>query len=369
MRSIRRLLGRRARRLARAERLERAERWGAAASAYRSALAWNDRDAHVHFRLGRALEKSGNLIGAVTAYQSAIARDGQHDRWHFRLGRALEQTGQVAAARHAYRRAEKLQPRPPKVEGRRGKQLPYLKRAELGVLPKAAYAYGVFRAARDAEALGITRITAIEFGVAGGRGLLRLEQHAADVETMTGDKIDVVGFDTGEGLLAAADHRDMPYGFAEGSYRMDEETLRGRLERAELILGDATETFPRFLASSPATIGFMSFDMDHYTPTAAVLGRVGDEAIHHRFLPRAAVYFDDVVGPFGRDYNDFTGELLAIHEFNRDHDRIKIAEDRHFRTLQHNLSWHHSMYVMHRFAHPEYGRYLGGDRTHNLALR
>ncbi|MGI9484529.1 MAG: hypothetical protein ACR2RF_01345 [Geminicoccaceae bacterium] len=48
--------------------------------------------------------------------------------------------------------------------------------------------------------MGHNRITAIEFGVAGGSGLLVPEGHAERVVREIGIKIDIVGFDLGSGL-------------------------------------------------------------------------------------------------------------------------------------------------------------------------
>src|SRR5215207_985617 len=48
-------------------------------------------------------------------------------------------------------------------------------------LDRPHYGYGLLKAAELARRLGYARISAIEFGVAGGNGLLSLERHAARV--------------------------------------------------------------------------------------------------------------------------------------------------------------------------------------------
>src|SRR3954468_22827689 len=88
---------------------------------------------------------------------------------------------------------------------------PVATRIHYGVFPYAHYAYGVYYAARSAASLGIPRIMAIEFGVAGGRGLVALEQASAEIERDTGIGIDVVGFDSGEGMPPAVDYRNLPH--------------------------------------------------------------------------------------------------------------------------------------------------------------
>src|SRR6185295_610455 len=73
-------------------------------------------------------------------------------------------------------------------------------KVEYGIYPYAHYAYGVYWSAQLASRLGIPRITAIEFGVAGGRGLVALETCAAEIGNALGVTIDVVGFDAGVGM-------------------------------------------------------------------------------------------------------------------------------------------------------------------------
>ena len=71
-------------------------------------------------------------------------------------------------------------------------------KVQYGIYPRPHYAYGVYWAAYLASCIGIPRITAIELGVAGGRGLVALEAACAEIGTFLGVKIDVVGFDAGE---------------------------------------------------------------------------------------------------------------------------------------------------------------------------
>src|SRR5947207_261742 len=64
-----------------------------------------------------------------------------------------------------------------------------------------AYLLGLVTAAEEAHNQRVAEISAIEFGVAGGSGLLALQNEAEDVERETGVKIKVYGFDAGqEGL-------------------------------------------------------------------------------------------------------------------------------------------------------------------------
>jgi hypothetical protein len=102
----------------------------------------------------------------------------------------------------------------------------YSFRARLGLLaPKPEYAHCVYAGAFLGKSLGYSKISVIEFGVAGGRGLTALERHAEIIGREMGIEIEVYGFDTGKGLPKSDDYRDLPYIWREGFYKMDVEKL------------------------------------------------------------------------------------------------------------------------------------------------
>lgn len=337
--------------------------------AYQQAL---DRDPHVlewYEQLGRLRRARGDWVGAADAYRGASLRAPHRpDLLHW-WGDSVSKTQDLATASHLLQRADRLalaqQPsrRPPST------RLPFPRRIQLSLVRRPQYAYGLHKGCVLASQLGVPRVTAVELGVAGGNGLVALERHAAELEELIGVEVDVVGFDTGEGLFEPADHRDMPYFFAKGSYAIDLPALTARLERARLVIGDAADTFGDFLRADAAPVAFLSFDMDVYSATSGVLRHLADGATETRFLPRVPVYFDDVSGHQGQDYNPYTGELLAIEEFNAANEQTKLAEDRTFRTWPMNLAWHHGTYTLHRFAHPAYGTYVSSADASSLGLR
>lgn len=232
-------------------------------------------------------------------------------------------------------------------------------RLALDALPRPWYGYGVYHAALLAQRLNIPEITAFEFGVATGAGLVALERVAEEVEAVTGTKVRVYGFDTGAGMPEHSDYRDLPYIWRKGYYRMDVDAVKGRLRRAELILGDVAVTLPQFLARPDVPpIGFVSFDMDYYSSTVAAFGIF--EGPHERYLPRVLCYFDDVVGPDSQLHCEDVGELLAIAEFNRlprNHRIRPIHGLASKRPLQ--SAWAPKMFTYHRFDHPAYDTYIG----------
>lgn len=225
-------------------------------------------------------------------------------------------------------------------------------RASNGAL-RPNYTWGVLHAGHMAKSLGVPRISVMEFGVAGGNGLVALE-HAADlVEKQIGTKIDVYGFDTGVGLPKTRDYRDLPSLYPEGGYRMDVPALKARLTRAKLILGDVAETLPDFQESKPAPVGFMSIDVDYYTSTQAVLKLLDSST--DILMPRIHCHFDDILGPTCSEY---TGERLAMNEFNADHEQRKISPIYGFKHLlippHSHQEWVEQAFIAHIFDHELY---------------
>lgn len=222
------------------------------------------------------------------------------------------------------------------------------------------YAYGAWAAVELATSLRLPAVTMIELGVAGGNGLVELERLSRELEAERGIATHVAGFDLGTGMPAPTDHRDSPYVWQEGFFRMDEAALRERLDRADLLLGDVAETGPAFLASSPPPIGFVSFDLDYYSSTAAALEALLQSANHDRYLPRVLCYFDDTVGPHSEMHSEFTGELLAIDEFNRRQTSRKLARISGLRYKVEPCGgpWVDGMFVLHLFDHPLYNAYV-----------
>jgi hypothetical protein len=223
---------------------------------------------------------------------------------------------------------------------------------------RANYLHGVLHAARLASVLGIPTISALEFGVAGGRGLLALEKASVYAGEAFDVSIDVYGFDSGRGLPKPTDFRDCPNLFLEGQFPLDEARLAARLERAELILGLVDETVSAFMERPPAPIGFVSFDLDLYSSTVSAL-RVF-EAGAELMLPRVQCYFDDITG---FTYADHNGERLAISEFNAANALRKVspiyAAEFYVPQRESHALWVRKLYMAHILDHPRYNDYDG----------
>ncbi|WP_099867847.1 hypothetical protein [Pararhizobium haloflavum] len=218
---------------------------------------------------------------------------------------------------------------------------------------KPMYAWGVLQAAALAKVLGVPGITVIEFGVAGGAGLLAMEHCAEAAEQCTGVKIDVLGFDSGQGLPEPIDHRDQPNMWFAGQLPMDETTLRAALRRSQLIIGDVSTTVTEHIGKIRYPVGFVSFDLDLYSSTRNALTLFSYDS--ERYLPRVSCYFDDI---FGYTYNEFCGERLAIAEFNQESETRKLSPISGLKffvpKLVANEMWVESMYFAHVFDHDNY---------------
>jgi hypothetical protein len=202
-------------------------------------------------------------------------------------------------------------------------------RALWDISPRPNYLNGLLLAAHQAQSEGVEEIAAVEFGVAGGNGLLVLQSEAEAVEKETGVRIAVVGFDNGPNGLPAliGDYRDHPDAWQPGDYPMDYEKLRAKLSsRTQLILGNVRDTVPAFVGNRSAPpVGFISLDLDLYSSTVHALKILTLPGA--RILRRTFLYLDDVELTI---CHRFAGELLAIDEFNQGSHNIKIDRLRGF---------------------------------------
>src|SRR3954449_11038348 len=105
-----------------------------------------------------------------------------------------------------------------------------------GVDTRPQYLWPLLHAAHAARGLGIPEIAALEFGVAGGNGLLAMERAAATATQLSGTRIAIYGFDTGEGMPQPSDPRDARWLLPAATFTMDVGALRARLGTAQLVL-------------------------------------------------------------------------------------------------------------------------------------
>lgn len=212
-------------------------------------------------------------------------------------------------------------------------------------LPRMHYARCMWYAVEEAKKMGYDSISVIEFGVAAGNGLINCEFHAKEISRIFGINIEVYGFDSAEGLPKQnCGYKDMIHYWQGGSYHMDRELLEERLQFARLIIGDINTTTKNFIEKySPAPIGCVLVDVDYYSSTVPIMKLLETED-HTNFLPRIYMYFDDV-----SPHYQFSGETLAIREFNQRNKDIKISPEV---TIFDNYEM--KIKTCHRFMHEKY---------------
>ena len=234
----------------------------------------------------------------------------------------------------------------------------YVDRLAIGELDRPHYGYCILQAAKLATMLKYPKVSVVEFGCGGGNGLLNAEMHIREIMNFVPVEIELYGFDMGTGLPPPRDYRDMPHYFRRGQYKMDRQALERRLTKAKLVIGDVKATCATFFREyNPAPIGCMFHDLDFYSSTKDALTLLDADASH--FLPRIFNYFDDILGDDIWLCNEFTGERLAIEEFNQERPSKKFSKCHHLPFLYPNSSWPHQIYVCHDFGHPRYNDFVG----------
>jgi len=234
---------------------------------------------------------------------------------------------------------------------------PYTYQVDKGLIEHSHYAYCCLHAANQAKALGINTISAIEFGCANGVGLIALEKITKKITRITGVKFEIYGFDSGEGLPAPKDYRDLPYHWKEGFFSMDQKALEAKLTKSQIIFGDVCATAKTFIDTyKPAIIGCIFHDLDYYSSTKGSFQIFNSD--EKNFLPRIFNYFDDIIGTELELYNDWTGERLAIKEFNERNKNQKFSPAYHLTSKPNSPYWYHQIYIHHLLKHPNYNTYL-----------
>lgn len=227
----------------------------------------------------------------------------------------------------------------------------YRAKVDFDLVVRQQYAFPILYAADAAKRYGYKAVTLIEFGVAGGAGLLNMCRIAERTQKATGVEFRVFGFDTGKGMPPPIDYRDLPESFQAGDFPMNTQRLRQALpDFAKLIIGDIADTVPEFLRSldEETPIGFVAVDVDYYSSAKKALAVLGGSP--KLYLPIVPVYLDDI-GVDGS--NPWTGELLAVDEFNRDNKFRKIAPFTLLRSRRifKNTQWIDRMFAAHIHDH------------------
>lgn len=245
-----------------------------------------------------------------------------------------------------------------KIKSLARRRIAYSDRIEDDDVPRPHYAYCIYKATLLAKSLGYPRISIIEFGVAGGNGLVNIELHARELHTEFGVEYEIYGFDSGKGLPEPEDYRDLTYVWKPGFYTMDIEALESRLTVARLVIGQIRDTAVTFFSTfKPAPVGCVLIDLDYYSATRDAL-LIFDNSPEF-YLPRIYCYCDDIHGGGLRAASEYTGELRAIKEFNDSHETRKIGKELGLHWLRNRPSrWNEQIFIYHDFCHPHYNEFV-----------
>jgi hypothetical protein len=232
-------------------------------------------------------------------------------------------------------------------------------------IERSNYAYCCYHAASLASKLGHSKMSVIEFGCAGGTGLIALEAICKKVSAMTGVEIEIFGFDTGEGLPEPKDYRDLPYNWERGFYKMKKDILEPKLQKSTIVYGNVEDTINTFIKNyNPAVIGCAFHDFDYYSSTKAAFQLFTED--ESCFLPRSFHYFDDIIGGEVSLFNSWTGERLAINEFNGENDLRKFDICHHLIAKKTIQTWYHQIRILHMFKHPQYCQFVSAEHQLNI---
>jgi hypothetical protein len=231
------------------------------------------------------------------------------------------------------------------------------------LLVRRQHAYGLLKAADEARARGLSEVTAVELGVASGTGLLNICALGERITKETGVRFRVAGFDGGEGMPPPADFRDHPELYKEGWFPMDRAALEAKLPaNAELHIGPVGETMHAFVEGlgPRAPLGFATLDVDFYSSSKGALRLF--EGRPDGYLPFVPVYVDDLALA---THTRFAGELLAIREFNDEHELRKLDWDWNLANTRvfKRAEWLTHMFKLHVLDHPERTDLSGAAET------
>ena len=113
---------------------------------------------------------------------------------------------------------------------------------------------------------------------------------------------------------------------------MDQISLTPKLLKSKIIIGNVKDTIKKFIKEyNPAVIGCVFHDLDYYSSTQASFQLFEED--ENYFLPRSFHYFDDIIGTEISLYSEWTGERLAVNQFNDKQNNKKFDNCNHLITL------------------------------------
>src|SRR5208282_3981363 len=121
----------------------------------------------------------------------------------------------------------------------------------------------------------------------------------------------------------------------EGFFSSDRSRLMERLSSSKVFWGPVKDTLGQFFDDHPPPIGAIFFDLDDSMDLEPI--------------------------------NDWTGERLAVNEFNARNERRKIARRYQAPGRYVRAPWLLKVFIYHDFDHPDYCKWVSTGR-HQLPL-
>lgn len=217
----------------------------------------------------------------------------------------------------------------------------------------------LLESAIEAKKIGYERISVLELGVAGGNGIICLEKYKKKIEKIINIKIDIYGFDYGEGLPQSNSKLDLPFLWSQGDYKINKEKLDKKIN-SEIIYGDIKDSFKEFLKKDPAPISAIFFDLDYYTSTKNFLNILSESSKF--LLPRVYCFFDDITN-VNHYINEHNGVRLAIEEFNHENQNIKIGKSLSSLSDFKFSIGSEKLFILHNFSNDKYAKNINYQKT------
>ncbi|WP_415320304.1 hypothetical protein ABXT63_04135 [Candidatus Pelagibacter sp. Uisw_092] len=230
---------------------------------------------------------------------------------------------------------------------------------------KPHYETVLLESCKEAKKLGINKISVLELGVAGGNGIIALEKYKKSIEKHLDVKIDIYGFDTGEGMPPTNLKEDLPFVWKQGIYKVDKEALSKKI-KSKIFYGDIKNTVGDFINTSPNKVACIFFDLDYYSSTKSFMDQI--DSLREHLLPRVFCYFDDLHLP-EKYISDINGVALAIKEFNSSNVKFKFGKNvDHIMDFKFPLA-KSLIYMLHHFDHHDYNKFIGEAYGDDLDIK
>ena len=218
---------------------------------------------------------------------------------------------------------------------------------------------------KEAKKLGINNVSVFELGVAGGNGIIALEKYKKSIEKYLKIKIDIYGFDTGEGMPETNLKEDLVFVFKPGQFKIDKNLIAKKI-KSKIFYGDIKNTVNDFIKLNPSKISCIFFDLDYYSSTKSFLNQIN--SLKKYLLPRVLCYFDDLHVP-EKYISNINGVPLAINEFNSLNSNCKLGS-----SVDHILDFKFPLakslvYVLHDFDNIDYNKFIGHAYGDDLGIK